>query len=906
MMMFMFVFFSSLLATTHTKSSLRREGLESVKISRRGMSAAYTKSYTTKTLRQPLYTARERLPRQEKRPNIILILTDDQDIELGSLQFMPKLNKYLKEEGAFYENGFVSTPMCCPSRSSLLTGLYVHNHKVHTNNDNCSSSYWIERHEPKSFATYLQDSGYSTGYFGKYLNKYVGQHVPAGWANWHGLLRNSKFYNYSINVNGQIHHHGFDYEQDYLPDIITNRSLEFVREKKLREPETPVLAVLAYPGPHGPEDSAPQYSHLFFNVTTHHTPAYDFAPNPDKQWILRQTDKMQPIHKHFTNMLMTKRLQTLQSVDDGIEKLVHMLQEIDELDNTYIFYTSDHGYHLGQYGLVKGKAFPFDVDTRVPFLVRGPGVAKRSSRVEPVLNIDIAPTLLDIAGLKKPPHMDGQSMLPTLRSPKRAANWRSAFLIERGKMTFERYAKVSEEFSNDVLNFEFQDLLTSKRLTKQGRLNIECKKPRYKAPCKSHQKWYCKEKSDGEIKIKRCRTGIAERMGLSQPRDNCHCKPGDVFGWKYSQLDKHEKKNQRRFIRQHVPQSRKLSQKFLKTVNRGRSHYRQGRSTHDFHMDGMFEDVAHEELEEVDVLVEDIAEEIRDLHKLNTTDEDVGCKLDRDNVICSNDVISDKQVWKTSRTTVKQQIQRLRAQLNELKQIRKYLRVRRPNSLPSVLSSGLSSGEASWALLSQEAAEICSCDKAARKETERQMMRAERMRKREEQKLEKMRRKERKRIKMEKKQRRKLNPKKADHCKQDVKMNCFSHDNEHWRTAPRWTEGPFCACTNSNNNTYWCVRNVNATHNYLYCEYVTGMVTYFDLMVDPHQLRNVLHTLTDVEVNYMHSQVIELRDYSAEDNFIQLQQKRRRDLVAKKQKQRQIRKSRRNERKRSQKLRIGV
>merc|ERR1719334_2626790 len=193
----MFVFFSSLLVTTHTKSSLRREGLESVKISRRGMSAAYTK-----TLRQPLYTARERLPRQEKRPNIILILTDDQDIELGSLQFMPKLNKYLKEEGAFYENGFVSTPMCCPSRSSLLTGLYVHNHKVHTNNDNCSSTHWVKEHEGRSFAAYLQDSGYSTGYFGKYLNKYSGQHVPTGWGEWNGLVRNSRFYNYSLNVNG--------------------------------------------------------------------------------------------------------------------------------------------------------------------------------------------------------------------------------------------------------------------------------------------------------------------------------------------------------------------------------------------------------------------------------------------------------------------------------------------------------------------------------------------------------------------------------------------------------------------------------------------------------------------------------------------------------------------------------
>merc|ERR1712142_689071 len=136
---------------------------------------------------------------------------------------------------------------------------------------------------------------------------------------------------------------------------------------------------------------------------------------------------------------------------------------------------------------------------------------------------------------------------------------------------------------------------------------------------------------------------------------------------------------------------------------------------------------------------------------------------------------------------------------------------------------------------------------------------------RRERKFERMLRRERKR-KIEEKKERKI--KKNGHCKTDVKMNCFSHDNSHWRTPPLWTEGPFCACTNSNNNTYWCVRNINSTHNYLYCEYVTGMVTYFDLKVDPHQLRNVLHTLSDEDINYMHHQVTSLREYSAAKTFL--------------------------------------
>merc|ERR1712025_870593 len=165
-------------------------------------------------------------------------------------------------------------------------------------------------------------------------------------------------------------------------------------------------------------------------------------------------------------------------------------------------------------------------------------------------------------------------------------------------------------------------------------------------------------------------------------------------------------------------------------------------------------------------------------------------------------------------------------------------------------------------------------------------LREQRTERRRERKFERMLRIERKLKKKEKEESKKL--KRNDHCKVDMKMNCFSHDNDHWKSAPMWTEGPFCACTNSNNNTYWCVRNINATHNYLYCEYVTGMITYFDLKVDPFQLRNLLYTLPSSGFNYMHGQVKRLKDYSGKDRF--LKRKERRRLLKNKRRQRKLRK----------------
>jgi extracellular sulfatase Sulf len=115
---------------------------------------------------------------------------------------------------------------------------------------------------------------------------------------------------------------------------------------------------------------------MFEGVETHRTASWNYAPNPDKQWLLQHTGKMEPVHVYFTDMLHRRRLQTLQSVDDSLHKVMSLLRATNQLHNTYAIFTSDHGYHLGQFGLIKGKSMPYEFDIRVPWFVRGPSLPR--------------------------------------------------------------------------------------------------------------------------------------------------------------------------------------------------------------------------------------------------------------------------------------------------------------------------------------------------------------------------------------------------------------------------------------------------------------------------------------------------------------------------------------------------
>jgi N-acetylglucosamine-6-sulfatase len=375
--------------------------------------------------------------RPAQRPNIVVILTDDMD--RGLVQYMPKTDALITQQGATLTNYFATTPICCPSRASMLRGQYAHNTDILENFPGFKR-FFQRGEEEQTLAVWLNNEGYATALMGKYLNLYPNSagwnHVPAGWTDWRAFLFQNDaldggnfYYNYTLNENGVLNEYAKSPE-DYSTDVIGKRSLEFI-EQSLAE-DDPFLLLIAVYAPHGPSIPAPRHAELFADLTYPQTPSFNETDLSDKPQIVRDlASSGDDFDAGDADNLHVQRVRSLQSVDELVENVVDMLEEHGQLENTYIIFTSDNGFHMGEHSLPSGKGTPYEEDIHVPFMIRGPGIRPGSQVAQLIANIDLAPTLAEIAGAEPADFVDGRSFLPLL-SDDTPDEWRSALLIEMG------------------------------------------------------------------------------------------------------------------------------------------------------------------------------------------------------------------------------------------------------------------------------------------------------------------------------------------------------------------------------------------------------------------------------------------------------------------------------------------
>jgi len=363
-------------------------------------------------------------------PNFVIILSDDQRWDTVDATHqapgrpgpvMPYVTSELVNHGVTFTNGQVSTALCAPSRASILRAQYAHNTGVLENKPPDGGAEAFD--DTSTIATWLHDAGYRTGFVGKYLNGYsrLSPCIPPGWDEWHAQVQ-VKYYDYDLNDNGVSTHFGRR-PQDYSGDVMTQRALTFIKGYDGR----PFFLHLSQKAPHAPAIPAPRHVGLFSGLAPFRPPNYAEADVSDKPaWVQALTwdshgcDTCPPGHKCDaceTDKFVRLQMESLQAVDEGVRDVVAALAAIGQLHNTLIVYVSDNGYSWGSHRW-KVKQCPYQECMRVPIIMRYDSLVGSPRTDDHVVqNVDLAPTLLDLAGTSAPPGytVNGHSVVPLLR-----------------------------------------------------------------------------------------------------------------------------------------------------------------------------------------------------------------------------------------------------------------------------------------------------------------------------------------------------------------------------------------------------------------------------------------------------------------------------------------------------------
>lgn len=368
----------------------------------------------------------------QRAPNLVFVLTDD--LEPSLLRYMPTVRS-MQRTGASFSDYTVSDSLCCPSRTSILTGQYPHTSGVFTNSGGDGGLGAFDRHglADQTYAVALQNAGYRTGFMGKYLNGYnpragdgtPGANVPEGWDEWDVAGNGYPEFSYWMNENGREVKHG-KRPRAYLTDVVSTEGQDFIRNASAAG--TPFALEISTFAPHAPYTPAPRDAKKYRQLKAPRSKAFNEKNLSDKPTWIKKRAKLTKKQVTKLDTVYRKRAQSVRSVDLMLSRLRSTLRATGQLENTYVVFSSDNGYHLGQHRLPAGKQTAYTTDIVVPLVITGAGVT-HATIGQPAQNVDLAPTFVDLAGANSLTRADGRSLRPLLEG-RRPANWRAYGLVE--------------------------------------------------------------------------------------------------------------------------------------------------------------------------------------------------------------------------------------------------------------------------------------------------------------------------------------------------------------------------------------------------------------------------------------------------------------------------------------------
>jgi N-acetylglucosamine-6-sulfatase len=400
------------------------------------------------------------------RPNIVVIQTDDQTLSdlyatytsptTGQVfAVMPNTLTMLAGQGMTFNRYYVSNPLCCPSRTTLLTGRYSHNNGVLTNFFPSGGFYKLDLQN--NLAVWLHNAGYSTSHDGKFLNQYGDNdptQVPPGWDDWHTVIGDARlFYGYKTNDNGTVSDPHGDFDEtdntyperdapgcpdnppplqqcNYLTDLITGDALDAIDKYAA----SPFYLQVDYTTPHGDivtpggPEPAPRYAGTFPGARAPRLPNFNERDMTDKPAFVRRNPRLGFGKIDYIDRRYENRIEALRSVDDGVGEIVNRLASDNVLGNTYIVFISDNGFFQGEHRFDSAKFLAYEPSTHLPLLIRGPGIPPNSKSGALVGNVDLAPTFLQWTGASPTASIDGRSLVPFTEDP--AKRTRTPILLE--------------------------------------------------------------------------------------------------------------------------------------------------------------------------------------------------------------------------------------------------------------------------------------------------------------------------------------------------------------------------------------------------------------------------------------------------------------------------------------------